>query len=73
MAGCGARALLWVSQNGCGSKIGTLNGAQVNGTKDSNLQSPGGLILTHTQMGVCLFEGVGVGSKAANRTPIPLF
>ena len=34
---------------GCGSNIGTQTGTLVHGNLDYNLQSPGGLILTHTQ------------------------
>ena len=37
--------------NGCGSNIGTPNGTLVRGNMDQSLRSPGGLILTHTQMG----------------------
>ena len=33
-----------------GCKIGSQNGTLVNWTKDQNLRSPGGLILTHTHM-----------------------
>ena len=36
--------------NGCGSKIGTPNGTLASGNMDQNLWSPGGSILTHTQM-----------------------
>ena len=45
---------------GCGSKIGTQNGTLVNGTKDQNLRSPGGLVLTHTHMNQPQFVNWGV-------------
>ena len=35
---------------GCGSKLGNPNGTLVNGNMDENLRSPGGAILTHTQL-----------------------
>ena len=40
--------------NGCGSKIGTQNGTLASGSMDRNLWPPVGLVLTHTQVMICL-------------------
>ena len=50
--------------DGCESKIGTQHGTQVNGNMDQNLRSPGGFILTHTQMKPCGLLRVQVAAEA---------
>ena len=48
--GAASAARLRITLFGCGSKIGAQVGTQVNGTKNENLRSAGGLILTHTHL-----------------------
>ena len=46
------REFVFMSQ--CGSKIGTQHRTLVNGNMDYHLRFPGGLILTHTHVGLSL-------------------
>ena len=63
-------SVLGFAVDGCGLRMCLLGTRTGNGTKDSNLLSPGGLILTHSHIfyayGVQSFEGaVSLGSGTA--------
>ena len=58
--GCGSNSRARVTQvlvfGSNGSKIGAPNGTLVSRNMDQNLRSPGGFILTHTNLGTFYFE-----------------